>query len=69
MWQNQLADAAGLTAVQVNRSLMALREDGTAFKNGVLRISDWRQLAEQGDFDPAYLQMNLTPDERIRFIP
>lgn len=68
MSQNQLADAAGLTAVHVNRSLMALKNEGTTFKGGTLRISDWDHLAEIGDFDPGYLQMDVRPEERIRIV-
>jgi CRP-like cAMP-binding protein len=56
--QAELADAAGLSPVHVNRILQALRTDGLiAFSRGQLRIGDWRKLAETADFDPTYLEM------------
>src|SRR3712207_8506779 len=40
----QLADATGLTAVHVNRTLQAMRRDGLADVNGgALRIIDWER--------------------------
>lgn len=54
--QGELADAAGLSPVHVNRVLQALRADGLIVLNrGQLRIGDWRRLAEIADFDPGYL--------------
>ena len=59
MTQEQLADATGLTAVHVNRTLMKLEEDRliTRTKRAV-RINDWSRLAAAGDFDPTYLHLD-----------
>ena len=58
MTQDQLADATGMTAVHVNRSLMDLERQGL-FTRSVRHIvvPDWRRLAEAGDFDAAYLHL------------
>jgi CRP-like cAMP-binding protein len=59
MTQEQLADATGLTAVHVNRTLKALVQEGMIERNngrGII-IGDWHKLAEAGDFDSTYLHM------------
>jgi CRP-like cAMP-binding protein len=54
--QAHFADATGLSLVQVNRSIKALREDGVIELNkGKLKIMKWQTLTEIGDFDPTYL--------------
>lgn len=54
--QQDLADAAGLTPVHVNRMIRELRESGLAeFRQGKVRILDWKRLQSVADFDPAYL--------------
>jgi CRP-like cAMP-binding protein len=68
MNQDNLADATGLTAVHVNRSLMALREIGVTFRSGTVRVEDWMRLVNFGDFDPSYLQADIEPAERIRIV-
>lgn len=56
--QEDLADALGMSIVHVNRTLMAMRTGGLLeFKGGVLSVPDWNQLAEVGEFDPAYLHL------------
>jgi CRP-like cAMP-binding protein len=56
MTQEQIADATGLTAVHVNRTLRALAEAGAISQKGShFRVLDWTRLQEIGDFDPAYL--------------
>ena len=56
--QNHLADALGLTAVHVNRTLKVLHAAGVmAVERGRVRILDRERLAEIGDFDPGYLQI------------
>lgn len=60
MTQDQLADATGLTAVHVNRTLQALEQDGLierATAKSVI-IGDWKKLAEAGDFQSDYLHLN-----------
>jgi CRP-like cAMP-binding protein len=61
MNQEQLADASGLTAVHVNRTLKALEADGLierATPRAVV-IGDWRKLAAAGDFNSSYLHLDL----------
>jgi len=58
MTQEQLADATGLTAVHVNRTLKSLDREG--FTRRTLRsvfIQDWNALAKTGDFEPRYLHL------------
>lgn len=59
MTQEQIADATGLTSVHVNRTLKALAKEGLIDRLSprVIRIADWRKLAEAGDFDSNYLHM------------
>jgi hypothetical protein len=68
MNQEQLANASGLTAVHVNRTLMALRHRGITFTASTVRVEDWRNLTEIGDFDPSYLQANVPPAERLTIV-
>ena len=60
MTQDQLADATGLTAVHVNRTLKALEADGLIERRNprLIEIGDWRKLAETGDFNSSYLHLN-----------
>jgi len=58
MTQEQIADTVGLTAVHVNRTLMAL--DGEGLTNRTKRsvqIPDWKKLASVGDFNSLYLHL------------
>lgn len=58
MTQEQLADALGLTAVHVNRTLMGLdREELTRRTKRSVLIRDWKKLAAVGDFNSAYLHL------------
>jgi CRP-like cAMP-binding protein len=58
MTQEQLADVAGLTSVHVNRTLMALRDEGImTISRGVVDILDWKALINAAEFDPAYLDL------------
>jgi CRP-like cAMP-binding protein len=58
--QAQLADAMGLTAVHLNRTLKSLRDEGVAFNRGHVRIKDWNSLADLAEFDPTYLLLPST---------
>ena len=60
MTQDQLADAAGLTSVHVNRTLRGLEADGLIERRNprLIEIGDWRKLAETGDFNSAYLHLH-----------
>jgi CRP-like cAMP-binding protein len=66
--QAQLADATGLTAVHVNRTLQALRAHGLIQSSArtVIRVPDWDALASAADFDPNYLSVDMTPQQRVR---
>lgn len=63
MTQEQLADATGLTAVHVNRTLKALERNGLIERASAraIHIAQWRKLAEAGGFDSNYLHMR--PDD------
>jgi CRP-like cAMP-binding protein len=56
--QEQLADATGLTPVHVNRTLQELESRGL-FKREQrkVHVSDWRRLADAGDFSETYLHL------------
>jgi CRP-like cAMP-binding protein len=54
--QEQLADAAGLTPVHVNRTLQRLRSEGLiATRSQHIDIPDWERLVDVAEFDPNYL--------------
>lgn len=56
--QTDLADALGISAVHLNRSLQDLRKQGLiTFRGRVLTIHDWNGLAKAARFDPAYLHI------------
>jgi CRP-like cAMP-binding protein len=58
--QEQIADATGLTAVHTNRTLQALRREGLIQLNsGSLKILDWDEMKEVGDFDELYLHQHI----------
>ncbi len=62
MTQDQLADATGLTAVHVNRTLKTLESQGVIARRSPrsIEIGDWRKLADAGDFNSAYLHLRET---------
>lgn len=65
--QVQLADATGLTAVHINRSLRALKEDALLdYRHRRCWITDWEALANVDEFDATYLQVNIRPENRLR---
>jgi CRP-like cAMP-binding protein len=59
MTQEQLADATGLTAVHINRTLKALEAQGLIERQTprAIAIGDWSKLAAVGDFDSNYLHL------------
>jgi CRP-like cAMP-binding protein len=58
--QDQLADATGMTAVHVNRTLMDLERLGLFTRTvRYVAVQDWQRLAEVGDFSPTYLHLSL----------
>jgi CRP-like cAMP-binding protein len=68
--QDQLAGATGLTGVHVNRMLQGLRSDRLIVSHGrgVICVPDWDKLVAAGDFDPAYLSLNVAPEQRLRIV-
>lgn len=58
MTQADLAEATGMSAVHVNRSIQSLRAAGLIkLANKVLRVPDRRSLAEIADFTATYLHL------------
>ena len=56
--QNELADAVGISAVHINRTLQELRAAGLiTLARGKLQIHDWEALKQAGDFVPDYLYL------------
>jgi CRP-like cAMP-binding protein len=63
--QAEIADATGLSTVHVNRSIMALRDDGLIiWEKARCTIPDVSRLEEAAMFDPTYL--HLTGERRGR---
>lgn len=63
MTQDELADVVALSPVHVGRVIKSLTEDGCITKTKrAIRIEDWEQLRQIGDFDPGYLHLNGTRD-------
>ncbi len=57
--QADMADALGLSAVHVNRTLQQLRSANLiALSRGRLRLCDFEKLREIADFDGGYLQFD-----------
>jgi CRP-like cAMP-binding protein len=62
--QEQLADAAGLTSVHVNRTLQRLRAECLiATRSQHIEIPDWQQLVAVAEFDSAYLLLGAQVDK------
>ena len=60
MTQEQLADAAGLTPVHVNRTLRALEADGLIVRHKRhVRIPDWERLRDISGFNELYLHLDM----------
>lgn len=64
--QPELADAVGLTAVHVNRTLQQLRDaDLVAFRGRRVTIMDGPRLAALAGFDPRYLHLDQVNNRSI----
>ena len=60
--QSQIADAAGLTQVHVNRTLKELRDrDIATVRGGVVTIADWTALIDIAEFTDDYLYLERQP--------
>lgn len=58
MTQEQLADATGMTAVHVNRSLMLLENSGLIEREKKrVSVGDWNRLVRTAGFDETYLHL------------
>jgi CRP-like cAMP-binding protein len=58
MTQEQLADALGLTAVHVNRTIKQLEAEGLITRSRrFLKFPDWEKMREAGDFNQRYLHL------------
>ena len=56
--QQDLADITGMTPVHLNRCLKELRDAGlVTYRNGQVEIQNRQGLAQDGQFDPAYLHL------------
>ena len=65
--QSQLADVLGLTPVHLNRTLQALRRDGSLFTDGFeIRVPDLDRIAEIAEFDPQYLLLDSGAERQFR---
>lgn len=59
--QNDLAEICGLTNVHINRVMRHLREERLCvFRSSLVEILEPETLAARGQFDPAYLYIDLT---------
>jgi CRP-like cAMP-binding protein len=64
--QVDLADAAGLSTVQMNRTIQDLRELGALMKNSrAIMVSRWDRLVEIAKFDRRYLGMWQAPSDEL----
>jgi CRP-like cAMP-binding protein len=62
-----LADALGMPAVHVNRTLTMLRAARLAeFQSGRLTILNWNQLVDIAEFDSSYLHLRQGPNDSPR---
>ena len=67
MTQEQLADATGLTAVHVNRTLRAMEHEGLITRRRrFIAIPHWDKLRDVGDFNETYLHVDQLGIERAR---
>lgn len=60
--QPVVADALGLSLVQINRSVRELRARNLiAWRSRIVKIVDWERLVEFSQFDPTYLSQRREP--------
>ncbi len=60
--QSVLADVLGLSPVHVNRTIQDLRrEDLVHWAGNVVQIKNWDRLVQVGEFEPDYLNLDVTP--------
>jgi CRP-like cAMP-binding protein len=58
----QLGEALGMAIATVNRTLLRLRNSGSAdFRDGTLTVKNWEKLARVAEFDPRYLHVKKVP--------
>ncbi|MDX6806286.1 Crp/Fnr family transcriptional regulator [Terrihabitans rhizophilus] len=62
--QEQLADATGLSAVHVNRTLTELRDHGLIdLARHKMVVKDWQGLQDAAGFEHTYLHLQTPPEE------
>jgi CRP-like cAMP-binding protein len=62
--QSEIADATGLSAVHVNRTIQRLRaEELIALSGRRLVVPDWERLQQAGEFQPDYLFLHPAPEQ------
>lgn len=67
--QEHLAEATALTPVHINRTLQSLRaEKLVEWRSRQIRLPNWDALAEVGDFDPSYLQLEMELEQPLRIV-
>ena len=67
MTQEQLADAAGLTPVHVNRVLKGLEADGLISRQRRhIQFTNWRALQDAGDFSRRYL--HIAAEDKLEMV-
>ncbi|KAA0694524.1 Crp/Fnr family transcriptional regulator [Neorhizobium sp. P12A] len=60
--QLEMADVLGLSLVHLNKTLQALRKEGTfTWENRTITIVDWERLQEIAEFDRTYLSLTVEP--------
>jgi CRP-like cAMP-binding protein len=59
--QETVANVLGITPVHVNRTIQSMRVDVIEWRGADIKILDWDRLAEEAEFDPAYLCLKQEP--------
>ena len=68
--QELIADALGLTAVHVNRTIRSLRSrDLVTVQNWRVTIHDWAGLSTLSSFDPGYLHLQTIDEKYAHELP
>jgi CRP-like cAMP-binding protein len=67
--QEHLADATGLSAVHVNRTMTLLRDNGLiSTPRGSIIVEDWDALKELAGFDPTYLHLQEAAQQKAEVL-
>lgn len=67
--QVHMGDATALTPVHINRTLQWLRGEGLVdWRRQLVRLPRWDALVRLAEFDSAYLQADVRPEQRLRIV-